>query len=180
MFSLQIYWLSFGTSFFLLLPEMLKISFQFDKKQLKVMLNYGFAILIVGLAGMVSQGIDKILYSDFNSGKPKSHAAAGYLGGQGLKLAILMNVFIQAFRYAFEPFFFSHGSKNNDPKSLCGNHEILCDFRFGHLPGNGSLSRFAKNNYRKRISGRIKSSSANCYGQSLFWHLFSPFRCGIN
>jgi O-antigen/teichoic acid export membrane protein len=39
----------------------------------------------------------------------------GIYGGN-FKVAILMNVFIQAFRYAFEPFFFSHSGKKNDPK----------------------------------------------------------------
>ena len=35
--------------------------------------------------------------------------------GANFKVAVLMNVFIQAFRYAFEPFFFSRGNKKEDP-----------------------------------------------------------------
>lgn len=103
------------TTLILLLPEMLKISFQFDKTQLKLMLNYGFAILVVGLAGMVSQGIDKILIPFLI---PESQNPMQQLGiyGANFKVAILMNVFIQAFRYAFEPFFFSRGNKKDDPK----------------------------------------------------------------
>lgn len=99
----------------LLLPEMFKISFQFDTKQLRSMLNYGFAIMIVGLAGMVSQGIDKILIPFLVPDNQNPMQQLGIYGGN-FKVAILMNVFIQAFRYAFEPFFFSHGSKKNDPK----------------------------------------------------------------
>jgi O-antigen/teichoic acid export membrane protein len=99
----------------LLLPEMLKITFQFDKKQLAVMLNYGFAIMIVGLAGMVSQGIDKILIPFLVPESKNPMQQLGIYGGN-FKVAILMNVFIQAFRYAFEPFFFSHGNKKDDPK----------------------------------------------------------------
>ncbi|MDO8952797.1 MAG: polysaccharide biosynthesis C-terminal domain-containing protein [Draconibacterium sp.] len=99
----------------LLLPEMLKITFQFDKKQLAVMLNYGFAIMIVGLAGMVSQGIDKILIPFLVPESQNPMQQLGIYGGN-FKVAILMNVFIQAFRYAFEPFFFSQGSKKDDPK----------------------------------------------------------------
>ena len=99
----------------LLLPEMLKITFQFDKKQLTVMLNYGFAIMIVGLAGMVSQGIDKILIPFLVPESQNPMQQLGIYGGN-FKVAILMNVFIQAFRYAFEPFFFSQGSKKDDPK----------------------------------------------------------------
>jgi O-antigen/teichoic acid export membrane protein len=99
----------------LLLPEMLKISFQFDTREFRLMLNYGFSILIVGLAGMVSQGIDKILIPFLAPESQNPMQQLGIYGGN-FKVAILMNVFIQAFRYAFEPFFFSHGSKKNDPK----------------------------------------------------------------
>lgn len=99
----------------LLLPEMLKITFQFDKKQLVVMLNYGLDIMIVGLAGMVSQGIDKILIPFLVPESQNPMQQLGIYGGN-FKVAILMNVFIQAFRYAFEPFFFSQGSKKDDPK----------------------------------------------------------------
>lgn len=99
----------------LLLPEMLKITFQFDGKQLKVMLNYGIGILIVGLAGIVSQGIDKILIPFLVPESQNPMQQLGIYGGN-FKVAVLMNVFIQAFRYAFEPFFFSHGNKKDDPK----------------------------------------------------------------
>jgi O-antigen/teichoic acid export membrane protein len=64
---------------------------------------------------MVSQGIDKILIPFLVPDNQNPMQQLGIYGGN-FKVAILMNVFIQAFRYAFEPFFFSHGSKKNDPK----------------------------------------------------------------
>lgn len=102
------------TTVVMLLPEMLKISFHFEFRQLKSMLNYGFPILIVGVAGMVSQGIDKVLIPFL---LPESQNPMHQLGiyGANFKIAVLMNVFIQAFRYAFEPFFFSRGNKKDDP-----------------------------------------------------------------
>ncbi len=99
----------------LLLPEMLKITFQFDEKQMKQMFNYGVGILVVGLAGMVSQGIDKILIPFLVPESQNPMQQLGIYGGN-YKVSILMNVFIQAFRYAFEPFFFSRGGKKDDPK----------------------------------------------------------------
>ncbi len=98
----------------MLLPYIFKISFQFDKKHLQAMLNYGFPILIVGLAGMVSQGIDKVLIPFLI---PEDQNPMQQLGiyGANFKLAVLMNMFIQAFRYAFEPFFFSRGNTKDDP-----------------------------------------------------------------
>lgn len=98
----------------LLLPEMLKVQIQFDKKLLKLMVNYGAGILIVGLAGMISQGIDKILIPFLVPENQHPMQQLGIYGGN-YKVAILMNVFIQAFRYAFEPFFFSRGGKKDDP-----------------------------------------------------------------
>ena len=99
----------------LLLPEILRISFSFDKKLLKQMLSYGFPILIVGLTGMVNQNIDKVLIPFLI---PENQDPMFQLGiyGANYKLAVLMNMFIQAFRYAFEPFFFARGGTKDDPK----------------------------------------------------------------
>lgn len=99
----------------LLLPDIFKISLAFDKKMLKQMLNYGFPILLVGLAGVVNQNIDKILIP-FLIPEDKNPMYQLGIYGQNFKLAVLMNMFIQAFRYAFEPFFFSHSSSENNTK----------------------------------------------------------------
>ena len=84
----------------------MRIRFQFDKHLLKEIVWYSFPILIVGIAGMVNQNIDKILIPKLI---PEEQNPMGQLGiyGANYKLAVLMNMFIQAFRYAFEPFFFS-------------------------------------------------------------------------
>ena len=105
--------LASAITFILLLPEIFKISLQFDRKLLKKMLNYAFPILIVGLAGVVNQNIDKILIPFL---VPENKDPMFQLGvyGANFKLAVLMNMFIQAFRYAFEPFFFSHSGAKND------------------------------------------------------------------
>ena len=99
----------------LLIPEIFRIKFTFDGLLLKKMLSYGFPILIVGLAGMVNQNIDKVLMrflipADQNPMEQLGIYSANY------KLAVLMNMFIQAFRYAFEPFFFARGGTKDDPK----------------------------------------------------------------
>lgn len=99
----------------LLLPDIFKISFQFDKKLLIQMLSYGFPILIVGLAGMVNQNIDKILIPFLIPEEQNPMFQVGIYGAN-YKLAVLMNMFIQAFRYAFEPFFFARGSSKDDPQ----------------------------------------------------------------
>lgn len=98
----------------LLLPEIFRVSLKFKGELLQQMLSYGFPILIVGLAGMVNQNIDKILIPFL---LPEDQNPMYQLGiyGANYKLAVLMNMFIQAFRYAFEPFFFSRGNTKDDP-----------------------------------------------------------------
>ncbi|MEE4286434.1 MAG: oligosaccharide flippase family protein [Mariniphaga sp.] len=97
----------------LLLPEIFKFSFYFDKALLEKMLRYSFPILIVGMTGILIQQIDKILIPFLI---PEEKLPMKQLGiyGAAVKIAVLMNMFIQAFRYAFEPFFFSQAESKND------------------------------------------------------------------
>lgn len=107
--------LSSAITLLLLIPDIFKISLDFDKKLLKQMMNYGFPILLVGLAGVINQNIDKILIP-FLIPEDKNPMFQLGVYGQGFKLAVLMNMFIQAFRYAFEPFFFSQSKTTDDRK----------------------------------------------------------------
>lgn len=97
----------------LLIPEIFRITFVFNQKLLKQMLSYGFPILIVGLTGMVNQNIDKVLLPFLI---PENQDPMFQLGvyGANYKLAVLMNMFIQAFRYAFEPYFFAQSGEKDD------------------------------------------------------------------
>jgi O-antigen/teichoic acid export membrane protein len=97
----------------LLLPEIFKFSLYFSRALLQKMLNYSFPILVVGMAGILIQQIDKILIPFL---VPENQQPMEQLGiyGAGVKIAVLMNMFIQAFRYAFEPFFFSQAESKND------------------------------------------------------------------
>ncbi len=90
----------------MLLPELLKVKLNFDKKLLSKLLRYSLPILVVGLTGIINQNIDKVLIPFLipESGHPMQQLG---IYGAGVKIAVLMNMFIQAFRYAFEPFFFS-------------------------------------------------------------------------
>ncbi len=99
----------------LLIPEIFRVTFRFKKELLFQMLSYGFPILIVGLAGMVNQNIDKILIPFLVPEEQQPMYQVGIYGAN-YKLAVLMNMFIQAFRYAFEPFFFSRDNNKDDPQ----------------------------------------------------------------
>lgn len=100
----------------LLMPEMFMSKFNFDTKLWKKMAIYAFPLLIAGLAGMTNETIDRILLKKL---LPNTEIAASELGlyGAFYKLSIIMTLFIQTFRYAAEPFFFSH-HKSNDNKQV--------------------------------------------------------------
>ena len=100
----------------MLIPEIQKIKLQFDWKIFREIFWYSFPILLVGIAGMINQNLDKILIPELI---PASQHPMQQLGiyGANYKLAVVMNMFIQAFRYSFEPFFFSH-QKNSDSRKI--------------------------------------------------------------
>ena len=100
----------------MLIPEIRKIKPVFDWRLFREMFWYSFPILLVGIAGMINQNIDKILIPELVPASQKPMEQLGIYGAN-YKLAVLMNMFIQAFRYSFEPFFFSH-QKNSDSRLI--------------------------------------------------------------
>jgi O-antigen/teichoic acid export membrane protein len=86
--------------------EILFTSGIFEFPLMKKMLNYSFPLLIAGLAGTVNEVIDRVLLKYLI---PVGQNPMEQLGvyGASVKLAVLMTLFIQMFRYAAEPFFFS-------------------------------------------------------------------------
>jgi O-antigen/teichoic acid export membrane protein len=98
--------------FVMLIPHM-QLKIDFDFALMRRMLKYSFPILIVGITGMVNQNIDKILLPMM---LPESAEPMKQLGiyAAAFKMAVILNMFIQAFRFAFEPFFFSQKGGDND------------------------------------------------------------------
>jgi O-antigen/teichoic acid export membrane protein len=106
------YLLASLSTLLLLYKEIFSMEWAIDKALLKQMLNYSYPILIIGVAGMVNQNIDKILIPFLVPEDQNPMFQVGIYGAN-YKLAVLMNMFIQAFRYAFEPFFFSRSSSSS-------------------------------------------------------------------
>ncbi|MGQ1947361.1 lipopolysaccharide biosynthesis protein [Geofilum sp. OHC36d9] len=72
------------------------------------MLSYSWPVLLVGITGMITQNSDKILMPKLikNNGL---EALAIY--GANFKIGVLMSLFTQSFRFAFEPYFFKNEGK---------------------------------------------------------------------
>ncbi|HEX6226338.1 MAG TPA: polysaccharide biosynthesis C-terminal domain-containing protein [Chryseolinea sp.] len=90
----------------------------FDKNISPIMLQYAYPIMITGLAGVTSdmfsrQTLDWWLPENFYPGQSPQYALG--LFSACFKLAVLMSLAIQAFRYAAEPFFFSNASDKQSP-----------------------------------------------------------------
>ena len=98
------------------IPDLKIKKSNFDGKLLHQMLIYGWPILVIGVAGMVNLQVDKILLPKLIVGSDKPIFELGVYSANS-KLAILMILFIQAFRFSFEPFLFSH-YKNEDSKKV--------------------------------------------------------------
>ena len=101
-------------AFVLLLPIILKVKFRFSKELFSRMIKYSWPIMIAGLAFQVNENYDKITQY-YNISK----ADAGAYGGC-YKLAVLMTLFVTAYRMGIEPYFFkqmnNENAKNNYAK----------------------------------------------------------------
>lgn len=99
-------------TFLMLLPEIFNVKLRFDYHLLKQILKYSLPLLIAGFAGMINETLDRVLLKHL---VPDGINAMAQLGiyGANYKLAILMTLFIQMFRYAAEPFFFNNKNESN-------------------------------------------------------------------
>ena len=97
-----------------LLPYVFQGKFAFDARLLKRMLHYSLPLLMLGVVGIMNQTIDKILFPFLFESKEVAVSQLGIYGAC-FKVAMVMMVFTQAFRYAYEPFVFAT-NKNGDKR----------------------------------------------------------------
>ena len=104
---------SFITLFFI--PELKMFRFTFDGALLKSMLKYSWPLLLLGIAGILNLNADKLIYTYLVPGQKGIEELGVY--GACVKVAAIMAMLMQAFRYAYEPFVFGN-SKEKDSKEL--------------------------------------------------------------
>ena len=100
----------------LFIPEYLRLSFSLDPKLLRQMLAYSLPLMVAALPGIVNDFLDRILFRYFDTNAEAWRSSLG-LYQAAVKLAVIMNLFIQMFRYAAEPFFFRR-AKEKDSREL--------------------------------------------------------------
>lgn len=120
-------------SILLLSPLILKLKFHFDFGLWKEMLKYSLPMLIVGFAGMVNETMDRILLKFYLPLSPDKVMIQLGIYGACYKLSLIMTLFVQAYRMAAEPYFFSQAEKK-DSKDIYAitmkYFVITCSFIF--------------------------------------------------
>ena len=110
-FCINLFCTSVITFFFA--KEIRGIGYGFDKALCRRMLSYSWPILVFGIAGILNQTADKILFPKIYPGAD-AHVQLGIYGAT-VKVAMIMALITQAFRYAYEPFVFG-SSRDKDSK----------------------------------------------------------------
>ena len=100
----------------LFIPDFTRLSFRLDPKLLRQMLAYSLPLMVAALPGVVNDFLDRILFRFFDTNADAWRSSLG-LYQAAVKLAVIMNLFIQMFRYAAEPFFFKR-ARDKDSKVL--------------------------------------------------------------
>ena len=96
----------------LFIPDLVKVYWHFDGALLKRMLSYSWPILILGIAGILNQVADKIIFPLVYPDQSQANVELG-IYGSCVKIAMIMAMITQAFRYAYEPIVFAK-SKDAD------------------------------------------------------------------
>ena len=97
------------------IPELRLLKWGIDGKLLKQMLRYAWPLLLLGIAGMLNQVADKICFRFILPGQEGEVQLGIY--GACVKIAMIMAMVTQAFRYAYEPFVFGNGNDKKGKES---------------------------------------------------------------
>ena len=111
----------------LFIPDFLKLSFRLDTKLTRQMLAYSLPLMVAALPGVVNDFLDRILFRYFNTNAEAWRSSLG-LYQAAVKLAVIMNLFIQMFRYAAEPFFFKRAREKDSRKLYASVQEYFTAF----------------------------------------------------
>lgn len=124
-------------TFLLLIPELFKEKIRFSLSLWKVMVNYSYPLLFAGLIGTINETLDRILLQNF---LPKNVNFMAQIGiyGACVRVAMLMAIFTQMFRFAAEPFFFNRQRSDDQKQILADSTKYF--FLFGLIIFIGVVS----------------------------------------
>lgn len=142
--------------FLMLLPHILPAGWHFSSALLRRMLAYSLPLLLLGIAGIFNQMADKILFPIILSDRVEAEAQLGIYSAC-FKIAMVMVMFTQAFRYAYEPFVFNKREGDDADKrrsyALAMKYFLICSlFVFvGVVAGMEVLQYIVGADYREGL-----------------------------
>ncbi len=119
--------------FIVLIPQFLGLRWGFNRALFIKMLRYSLPMVVIGFAGIINEMLDRALLKFLLPYDPETNMQMLGIYSACYKLSILMSLFIQAFRFAAEPFFFAYADKD-DAKAVYAKilnyFVIFCVFIF--------------------------------------------------
>ncbi|MDR1895738.1 MAG: oligosaccharide flippase family protein [Prevotellaceae bacterium] len=100
-------------SVILFIPEIFKVKYTFSASYLKVLLIYSLPLMLAGLQGILNDFIDRPLFRYLAPENDFTWEEQLGVFSASAKLAVIMSLFVQMFRYAAEPYFFAESSKTD-------------------------------------------------------------------
>lgn len=98
------------------IPDLKGLGYGYDKSLAKRLLKYTWPLLVLSLVGILNQVADKILFPYLMPGTEGKVQLGIY--GACVKIAMIMSLLTQAFRYAYEPIVFNGSRDKNSPETL--------------------------------------------------------------
>lgn len=112
--------------FLYFIPELKGLGYGFDKALAGRMLRYTWPLLLLSLVGILNQVADKILYPWLVPG-PEGKVQLGIYGAC-VKIAMILALLTQAFRYAYEPLVFGSSRSKDSPQTLADGMKYFLIF----------------------------------------------------
>ena len=145
--------LASAVALLLLTPEIFRVKLHFDAALWKRMMLYSLPLLLAGLAGMTNETGDRLLLKYL---LPKNIAEAQVgIYGACYRISIIMTIFVQTFRYAAEPFFFSQSKESNSKEIYADVMKffmIICSLIFlGTMMNMSWIQSYVGKDYRSGL-----------------------------
>ncbi len=102
-----------AVSLVLMIPDITGFRWQFNPVLWRRIMIYSLPLLVLGVAGIMNQTIDKILYPILVTDPQEAMYGLGIYGAN-YKIAVILLVFLQAFRFAYEPFIFARSKEDGE------------------------------------------------------------------
>ena len=106
-----------GITLLLLWKEISHFRFSWNGPLVREMLIYSAPLIIVGFGGMINETIDRFMITRLYPGTAAEARSANGIYSANAKLAVVITLFISAFRMGAEPFFFRQAGEGNAPKT---------------------------------------------------------------